>query len=73
MEGAAATAEGEAGKALLEVPADVSRSAKSPPRLQIPAQPQQGMDDNYLFSPGVDTPGHKLPVGCVHGGLPRDT
>lgn len=55
-------AEVEGGKeSLLEAPADVSRSAKSPPRLQIPAQTQPVVDDNYLFSPGVDTPGHKLP------------
>ena len=31
---------------------------KSPPRLVVPATPVVG--DDYLFSPGVETPGHRL-------------
>lgn len=46
----------------------LERSAKSPPRLQVPAAPAAELvDDRYLFSPGVDTPGHKLDA-IVSGG-----
>ena len=31
---------------------------KSPPRLVVPAPDPVG--DDYLFSPGVETPGHRL-------------
>ncbi|PNH09954.1 hypothetical protein TSOC_003360 [Tetrabaena socialis] len=37
-------------------------SAVSPPRLNIPKQQEQvpGIGDDCLFSPGVDTPGHRI-------------
>jgi len=37
-----------------------TKSGKSPPPIKMPAEPL--VPDTYLFSPGIDTPGHRLEV-----------